>query len=74
MRIIFVEDHIVDDEFGIIVSSGRTGTILDVESGKIEIDSIPLSISKDGRFRNDVIYGFIYDVQPSKYIRLRAEG
>lgn len=73
MRIIFVENHIVDldSDMTIIVSAGRKGTLLDRENGIIELDSLPLGL--DRGIHAEPIYGFVEGVQPSKYIRLRTD-
>ncbi len=85
MRIIFVKDHIVDDDLGILVRSGRKGTLLDEDTGKIELDEIvvmdgkiPINksegatylIEDEDKATGEIIYGTIEGVQPSFYISL----
>lgn len=40
MRIIFLKDHIVDDDLGITVKAGRKGTLIDEATGRVELDEI----------------------------------
>ena len=68
MRIIFVKDHIVDDEYGIKVCAGRTGVLLDESTGLIELDNPDVNLLK-----NEVVYGTIDGVQSGCFIPKRDD-
>ena len=80
MRIIFVKDHIVDDDLCLMVRAGRKGTLTNDTTGQVELDV--LNDDEEGDILNEFgevqMYGVIYcgtisGVQPSFYISLRKD-
>lgn len=69
MRIIFVRDHIVSDEYGIKVRAGRTGVLLDDSTGLIELDEPDAAVLGN----KEVVWGTIEGVQPGCYIPRRED-
>ena len=67
MNIIFVREHIVDDEYGIKIKPGRTGVLLDDSTGTIQLDEITAS----GKVNREIVWGVIDSVQPACYIPRR---
>lgn len=65
MKIIFIREHIYNDEYGIKVYPGQTGVLLDESIGLIELD--------DNSVKNQVVFGTIDAVQPGCYIPCRED-
>lgn len=68
MKIIFVKDHIIDDEYGIKVHAGRTGVLLDESTGLIELDDPDVNL-----LNHEVVYGTIDGVQSGFFIPKRDD-
>jgi hypothetical protein len=69
MRIIFVRDHIVSDEYGLKVGAGRTGVLLDDSTGLIELDEPDVALLG----KKEIVWGTIDGVQPANYIPRRDD-
>lgn len=77
MKIIFVKEHIFDDEFGIKVHAGQTGVLLNDSTGLIELDTQSIIPDDDDddlvNGNKQIVFGIIDGVQPSCYIPLRDD-